>query len=95
MFRTAHWDQTVYHGSVIFAEDPDGRIESASSVLDLALLRVFMEPVVHRGQREYWFTVWTDGEPGRDRLDLEVLPTLLYAMQRPPRKPRAHRPRAG
>jgi len=86
-FRTAHRSQTVYHGPVVYADDPERRLESASSVLELALLRVFMKSVAHRGQREYRFAVWVDGEPGRDRVDLEVSPALLDAMRRPPREP--------
>ncbi len=85
-FRTAHRSQTVYHGPVVYAEDPDGRLESASSVLEQALLRVFLKPVAHRGQREYRFALWADAEPGRDRVDLEVSPALLDAMQRPRRE---------
>ena len=86
-FRTAHRSQTVYHGPVVYADDPDRRLESASSVLELALLRVFVKPAAHRGQREYRFALWADGEPGRDRVDLEVSAALLDAMQRPPREP--------
>ena len=86
-FRAAHRSQTVYHGPVVYAEDPDRRLESASSVLELALLRLFVKPPAHRGQREYRFAVWADGEPGRDRVDLEVSAALLDAMRRPPREP--------
>ena len=75
VLRTAHCSQTVYHGPVVYAEDPDRRLESASSDLALALLRVFMKPAVHRGQREYRFAVWVDGEPSRDRVDRKVSPT--------------------
>ena len=39
-----------------------------------------------RGQREYRFAVWADGEPGRDRVDLKVSPALVDAMQRSPRE---------
>ena len=84
--RTAHWSQTVYHGPVVYAEDPCRRLQSASSVLELAL-RVFMKPAEHRGQREYRFAVWADGEPGRDRVDLKVSAAMLDAMQRPPQEP--------
>ena len=86
-FRTARRSQTVYHGPVVYAEDPDGRLENASSVLELALLRVFMKPAAHHRQREYRFAVRADGEPDRDRVDLKVSPALLDAMQRPPREP--------
>ena len=86
-FRTAHRSQTVYHGPVVYAEDPDGRLESASSVHEHASLCAFVKPAAHRSQREYRLAVWTDGEPGRDRVDLEVSPALLDAMQSPPREP--------
>lgn len=86
-FRTAHRVQTVYHGPVVYTDDPDRRLESASSVLELALLRVFMKPAANRGQREYLFAVWADGDPARDWVDLEVSAALLDAMQRPPQEP--------
>ena len=86
-FRAAHRSQTVYHGPVVYADDPDRRLESASSVLELALLRVFVKPAAHCGQREYRFAVWADGELGRDRVDLEVSAALLDAARRPPREP--------
>ncbi len=83
-FRTAHRSQTLYHGPVVYADDPCWRLESASSALEFALLRVFTKPAAHRGQREYRFAAWTHGESAPDRLDLEVSPALLDAMRRPP-----------
>ena len=62
-FRTPHRGQTVDHGPVVYAKDPYRRLESASSVLELALLRIFLKPAAHLGQREYRFAVWTDGDP--------------------------------
>ena len=87
VLRTAHRSQTVYHGPVVYAEDPDRRLESASSVLELALLRVFMKPTAHSGQREYRFALWAAAEPSRDRVDLKVSPALIDAMQRPAHEP--------
>ena len=87
VFRTAHRSQTVYHGSVVYAEDPYRRLKSASSVVEFALLLVFVESATHRAQREYRFAVWAPEDPGRDRMDLEVSPTLLDAMQNPPKAP--------
>ena len=84
VFRTAHRSQTLYHGPVVYADDPYRRLESASSALEFALLRIFMKPAAHRGQREYRFAAWTHGESGPDRVDLEVSPALLDAMQRRP-----------
>ena len=87
VIRTAHRSQTVYHGAVVYVEDPYRRLESASSVLEFALLLLFMEPAAHRAQREYRFAVWAQDEPGRDRVDLQVSPALLDAMQNPPNAP--------
>ena len=87
VLRTAHRSQTVYHGPVVYADDPYRRLESASSVLELALLRVFMKPTAHRGQREYRFALWADAQPGSDRADLKVSPALIDAMQRPAHEP--------
>ena len=85
VFRTAHRSQTVYHGAVVYLEDPYRRLESASSVLEFNLLLLFMESAAHRAQREYRFAVWAQDEPGRDRVDLHVSPALLDAMQNPPK----------
>ena len=87
VIRTAHRSQTVYHGAVVYVEDPYRRLESASSVLEFALLLLFMEPAAHRAQREYRFAVWAPDEPVRDRVDLQVSPALLDAMQNPPNAP--------
>lgn len=57
VFRTAHRSQTVYHGAVVYADDPYRRLENASSVLEFALLLLFMRSAAHRAQREYPFAV--------------------------------------
>ena len=85
VFRTAHRSQTVYHGAVVYSDDPCRRLESGSSVLEFNMLLLFMESAAHRVQREYRFAVWAQDEPGRDRVDLQVSPALLDAMQNPPR----------
>ena len=81
-FCTAHRSQTVYHGPVVYADDPYGRLELASSDLELLLLLVFLKHTVHRAQREYRFTVWTEEEPAEDWIDLDVTPALLQAMRK-------------
>ena len=82
MFCTAHRSQTVYHGPVVYPDDPYRRLERASSDLELLLLLVFMKHPAHRAQREYRFAVWTDEEPAEDGVDLKVSPTLLEAMRK-------------
>ena len=87
-FSTAHKSRTVYHGPVVYADDPVRRLERASSDLELLLLLVFLKHDAHQAQREYRFAVWAEDEPAEDRLDLEVSPALLDAMQRPRPEPK-------
>ncbi|MCY4122362.1 MAG: hypothetical protein OXG72_15740 [Acidobacteria bacterium] len=86
-FRTAHVSQTVYHGPVVYADDPCQRLERASSELERRLLPVFLKDAADRAQREYRFAVWTEKEPEEDRLDLEVSPALVDAMWKPRQTP--------
>ena len=81
-FCTAHRSQTVYHGPVVYPDDPYWRLESASSDLELLLLLVFIKHPAQRAQREYRFALWTEAEPAEDRVDLTVSPALLEAMQK-------------
>ena len=91
-FWTVHRSQTVYHGPVVYADDPVGRLERASSDLELLLLVVFLKHAAHRAQREYRFVVWAEEEPQEDRVDLWISPALLDAMQRHGPEPAVWRP---
>ena len=86
-FCTAHKSQTIYHGPVVYADDPAQRLESATSDLELLLLLVFLKHAAHRPQRKYRFVVWAEREPEEDRVDLEVSPALADAMWRPRQQP--------
>ncbi|MCY4024777.1 MAG: hypothetical protein OXH75_00495 [Acidobacteria bacterium] len=59
-FSTALKSQTVYHGAVVYLDDPYQRLESASSELELALLLVFVKHAAHRVLRQYRFLVWAE-----------------------------------
>lgn len=50
---------------VVYLDDPYRRLESASSVRELGLLRIFRKAAAHPTQREYRFALWPDGEAGR------------------------------
>ena len=86
-FCTAHKSQTVYHGPVAYLDDPHGRLESASSALELALLLLFVKHAAHRAQREYRFLVWAEDEPAEDVLDLDASSALVGAMLKPRPEP--------
>ena len=78
---TAHKSQTVYHGPVVYLDDPVRRLENASSELELSLLLVFLKDAARRAQREYRFLLWAEDEPAEDVLDLTVSPALVDAMR--------------
>ena len=86
-FRTAHKSQTVYHGPVVYLDNPVQRLEAASSELELSLLLVFLKDAAHRAQREYRFAVWAEDDPVEDALDLDVSPALVDAMRKPRSQP--------
>ena len=83
VFCTAHRSQTVYHGPVVYAEDPVRRLEGASSDLELLGLLVFLNHAAYRAQREYRFVVWADEEPEEDWVDLRISPAVVDAMEWP------------
>ena len=64
-FSTAHRSQTVYHGPVVYSDDPYRRLEQASSDLKLLLLLVFLKDAARRGQREYRFSFARSRSPAR------------------------------
>ena len=86
-FYTAHKSQTVYHGPVAYLDDPHGRLESASSALELAQLLVFVKHAAHRAQREYRFLVWAEDEPAEEMLDPDASSALVGAMLKPRPEP--------
>ena len=86
-FSAAHRSQTVYHGPVVYEDDPVRRLERASSALELSLLLVFLKDAARRAEREYRFAVWAEDEPAEDVLDLDVSPALVDAMRRPRPEP--------
>ena len=86
-FSTAHRSQTVYHGPVVYSDDPYRRLERASSDLELLLLLLFLKDVAYCRHREYRFVVWAEEEPRESSLDLSISSALIEAMQTPPRDP--------
>ncbi len=82
-----HKSQTVYHGPVVYLDDPVQRLEGASSELELLLLLVFLKDAARRAEREYRFAVWAEDEPAENVLDLDVSPALVDAMWKPRPEP--------
>ena len=84
---TGHKSQTVYHGPVVYSDDPYRRLASASSDLELALVLIFTKHAAYRAQREYRFLVWAENDPAEEVVDLAVSPALVDAMWKPRQEP--------
>ena len=78
---TRHKCQTIYHGPVIYVEDPYEVIVNAPSVSEFILLSIFVKGIAYRGQREYRFAIMAEEEPSDDFVDLDVSLAMLGAMQ--------------
>ena len=82
--RPRHKKQTVFHGPVIYTEDPYELITSAGLTNQLAemLLPMFTKASEYQHQREYRFLIFTDHEPPEPYVDLLVsscMPILMHA----------------
>ena len=79
--RTKHKVQVIYHGPVIYVEDPYEVIFDASSRFEFMMLPIFVKGIAYRGQREYRFAIMAAEEPSDDFVDLDVSLAMLGTMQ--------------
>ena len=77
--KTTHRQQTVFHGPVLYVEDPYARIKRARSNGELLLLFLFLKHAAHSAEREYRFAVWAEQEPTEAFADLQPSADLLDA----------------
>ena len=78
--HTYHRAQTVFHGPVIYVDDPIATIESAESELELMFLHLFIKSEEYRDQREYRFAIWSETEPAEETVLLTASPALTSAV---------------
>ena len=83
--RTKHKVQIIFHGPVLYVEDPYKMIINASSTYEFMVLPIFVKEVAYRGQQEYRFAIWAEAEPSDEFVDLDVSLPMLGAMQGPRR----------
>ena len=81
---TQHQSQFVFHGPVIYVEDPYATIANAPSASEAMLRSVFVKGMEYRDQREYRFVIWAEEEPSDEFEDLDASMALLGAMQQAP-----------
>ena len=78
---TRHKGQFVFHGPVIYVEDPYVTIANAPSESDAMFRSVFVKGMKYRDQREYRFVIWAEREPSNQYVDLAASLALLGAME--------------
>ena len=80
---TRHMSQTVFHGPVVYAEDPYEVVTSAQSELEQVLMPMFVKARTHADQREYRFVIWAEEEPLSPCVDLEISLSMIDSMREP------------
>ncbi len=79
--RTSHRSQVIFHGPVIYVDDPYAAIANASSKDEFLLRSVFVKGIKFQDQREYRFAIWTEEEPSAETVDIDVSFAMLGAME--------------
>ena len=83
--------QTVFHGPVIYVDDPYEVITRVTSEVESLLLPFFLKRAKFRDQREYRFVIWAEEEPSEASfildMSLAMLGSLKERLVRPSRQP--------
>ena len=80
-FWTKHKTQVIYHGPVMYADDPYDVITSARTEYEFTLLPIFVKGMEYRNQCEYRFAVLAEEEQPDETVDLDVSLAMLGSMQ--------------
>ena len=70
----------VFHGPVVYVDDVDDWLHSATTDQEYFLRAAFTKNRSHRAQREYRFVIWAEEPPTNDTHLLRASPALLDAM---------------
>lgn len=79
-FITYHPSQWVFHGPVIYVDDPYSYVIGATGAIDSAVRAAFTKHKTYESQREYRFFVWAHEEPDELTVDLEVSHEMLGSL---------------
>ena len=74
---TPHKGQHVFHGPVVYVEDPYGYVAESATDLEHLLRPLFVKRPEYEHHREYRFVVWDQGDPEEEPRLLNALPALL------------------
>ena len=79
-FQTAHSTLKVFHGPVVYVDDPDSYVSGDLGSFEKILRSVFFKRSKYRDQREYRFVIWSEHEPETPTIDLSASPRLLETL---------------
>ena len=79
--KTIHRSQMIFHGPVVYVDDPYGKVANASTLFEKILLAIFVKSKEYQDQREYRFAIWTEEEPEGNYVDLNISPEMLGSLR--------------
>ena len=77
---TYHPAQKVFHGPVVYVDDPYSYVTEATEVTDRMLRAAFVKNKRYSEQREYRFLAWANEEPTETTVQLQVSPEMLVSL---------------
>lgn len=80
--HTHHRSQIIFHGPVLYSDDPFNAFTEEFSDVIPVLFPVFVKGLRYKGQKEYRFVIWADREPVEKCIDLNVSLAMLGSLQK-------------
>ena len=80
--QTTHRCQAIFHGPVLYVDDPYTMISEEISKDLRFLLSLFVKSSEYRDQKEYRFTIHAEEEPSEMYVDLNISQSLLGSLQK-------------
>ena len=77
---TYHPSQKVFHGPIVYVDDPYSYVIEATEVTDRMLRAAFVKNKRYSDQREYRFLVWANEEPTETTIQLSATPEMLVSL---------------
>ena len=75
--HTEHAAQYVFHGPVVYVDDPHAYVSQGAGDFGRTLRAAFFKHSRYVAQREYRIVIWSDDEPDELTLDVEATAELL------------------
>ena len=76
-----HNSQTVFHGPVLYVDDPFEVVEGARNELEAILMPIFVKRKKYAAQREYRYVIWCDEQPTEPVVVLKVSSAMFSSFQ--------------